>query len=329
MPAFVYWLAGTLAAGGRPVRADRRRHRRVHDAPEPAVLPARASCSTSRSRSRARSRCSTGSSSTSTSSRRSSTRPTRSRSSPTTVRGAVAFERRGVPLPARAGARPRPARRAGAAEPIEPPRSRRPGSPPRRVRPRRRAPDGTGARAGRLPPTRSPRPSCRCAASSPFGLEDVSFEARPGRARRARRAVGRRQDDDHVPDPAPVRRRRRAGSRSTASTSGRSSSRRWGGSIGFVTQETYLFHASIRENLLFAKPDATEAELDDGDPRGRDPRPDRGAARRPRHDRRRARLQAVGRREAAGRDRPGAAQGPADPDPRRGDVVARHGLASG
>ena len=31
--------------------------------------------------------------------------------------------------------------------------------------------------------------------------------------------------------------------------------------IGFVTQETYLFHASIRDNLLFAKPDATEEEL--------------------------------------------------------------------
>ena len=31
--------------------------------------------------------------------------------------------------------------------------------------------------------------------------------------------------------------------------------------IGFVTQETYLFHASIRDNLLFAKPDATDEEL--------------------------------------------------------------------
>ncbi len=31
--------------------------------------------------------------------------------------------------------------------------------------------------------------------------------------------------------------------------------------IGMVTQETYLFHSSIRTNLLFAKPDATEEEL--------------------------------------------------------------------
>jgi ATP-binding cassette subfamily B protein len=31
--------------------------------------------------------------------------------------------------------------------------------------------------------------------------------------------------------------------------------------IGVVTQETYLFHDSIRENLLFAKPEATDEEL--------------------------------------------------------------------
>jgi len=31
--------------------------------------------------------------------------------------------------------------------------------------------------------------------------------------------------------------------------------------IGMVTQETFLFHATIRENLLYAKPDATEDEL--------------------------------------------------------------------
>ena len=31
--------------------------------------------------------------------------------------------------------------------------------------------------------------------------------------------------------------------------------------IGFVTQETYLFHASVRENLAYAKPGATDREL--------------------------------------------------------------------
>ncbi len=32
--------------------------------------------------------------------------------------------------------------------------------------------------------------------------------------------------------------------------------------IGFVTQETYLFHSSIRDNLRYAKPEATDAELE-------------------------------------------------------------------
>nr|WP_210099134.1 ABC transporter ATP-binding protein [Microbacterium phyllosphaerae] len=31
--------------------------------------------------------------------------------------------------------------------------------------------------------------------------------------------------------------------------------------VGIVSQETYLFHATIRENLLYAKPEATEAEV--------------------------------------------------------------------
>jgi ATP-binding cassette subfamily B protein len=35
-----------------------------------------------------------------------------------------------------------------------------------------------------------------------------------------------------------------------------------GRTIGVVTQETYLFHASIRDNLLYARPEATEPELE-------------------------------------------------------------------
>jgi ATP-binding cassette, subfamily B, bacterial len=34
------------------------------------------------------------------------------------------------------------------------------------------------------------------------------------------------------------------------------------GAIGMVTQETYLFHASVRENLLYARPEATQAEME-------------------------------------------------------------------
>jgi ATP-binding cassette, subfamily B, bacterial len=32
--------------------------------------------------------------------------------------------------------------------------------------------------------------------------------------------------------------------------------------VGVVSQETYLFHATVRENLAFAKPDATDAEIE-------------------------------------------------------------------
>ena len=32
--------------------------------------------------------------------------------------------------------------------------------------------------------------------------------------------------------------------------------------VGVVSQETYLFHATVRENLRFAKPDATDAEIE-------------------------------------------------------------------
>jgi ATP-binding cassette subfamily B protein len=33
--------------------------------------------------------------------------------------------------------------------------------------------------------------------------------------------------------------------------------------VGVVSQETYLFHASVRENLRFAKPDASDEEIED------------------------------------------------------------------
>ena len=33
--------------------------------------------------------------------------------------------------------------------------------------------------------------------------------------------------------------------------------------VGVVSQETYLFHASVRENLRFARPEATDAEIEE------------------------------------------------------------------
>ena len=98
--------------------------------------------------------------------------------------------------------------------------------------------------------------------------------------------------------------------------------------IGVVTQETYLFHASVRDNLMYARPEATEDELVAATTAAAIHERITGTPRRLRHDRRRARLQAVGRGEAAHRDRPGRAQGPAHPHPRRGHVGPRHGVGA-
>jgi ATP-binding cassette, subfamily B, bacterial len=96
---------------------------------------------------------------------------------------------------------------------------------------------------------------------SPFGLEDVSFEARPGElvALVGPSGAGKTTTTYLIPrlydveegqvtiDGIDVRQIRLAS---------------LGRLVGFVTQETYLFHASIRENLLFARTDATDAQLE-------------------------------------------------------------------
>jgi ATP-binding cassette subfamily B protein len=95
---------------------------------------------------------------------------------------------------------------------------------------------------------------------APFGLEDVSFEALPGElvALVGPSGAGKTTTTYLIPrlydvtagsveiDGIDVRRIKLAS---------------LGRIIGFVTQETYLFHASIRDNLLYARPDATDAEL--------------------------------------------------------------------
>ncbi len=109
--------------------------------------------------------------------------------------------------------------------------------------------DGTGTRAPAATPP------------LPFGLEDVTFEARPGElvALVGPSGAGKTTTTYLIPrlydvaegrvtiDGLDVRGIRLAS---------------LGRIIGFVTQETYLFHASIRDNLLYAKPDATDAELE-------------------------------------------------------------------
>ena len=93
--------------------------------------------------------------------------------------------------------------------------------------------------------------------------------------------------------------------------------------VGFVMQDPHLFHDTIRANLRYARPDATDAELVAACRAARIHDLIAVAPRRLRHRGRRARLPDVGRREAAPRDRARAAEGPGDRDPRRGDVAPR------
>ncbi len=117
----------------------------------------------------------------------------------------------------------------------------------RGVRRRRRARGRAGGRADDEP-------------AQPFGLDDISFEAKPGElvALVGPSGAGKTTTTYLIPRLYDV-------------TDGRVTIdgvdvrqvklESLGRVIGFVTQETYLFHASIRDNLLFAKPDATEDEL--------------------------------------------------------------------
>ena len=95
----------------------------------------------------------------------------------------------------------------------------------------------------------------------PFGLEDVDFEADPGElvALVGPTGAGKTSTIYLIPrlydvdsgaveiDGQDVRHLALAS---------------LGEVVGFVTQETYLFHASVRDNLRYARPDATIAELE-------------------------------------------------------------------
>ena len=89
--------------------------------------------------------------------------------------------------------------------------------------------------------------------------------------------------------------------------------------IGVISQDPFLFSASVRENITFGAPDLDDAEVERIAAAGPGGRIRRGAAGGLRHDHRRARDHALGRPAPAPGDRPGACGRPADPDPRRRD----------
>jgi len=96
---------------------------------------------------------------------------------------------------------------------------------------------------------------------SPFGLEDVSFEANPGElvALVGPSGAGKTTTTYLIPRLYDVE-----GGRVTIDGVDVRAIKlaSLGRLVGFVTQETYLFHSTIRENLLFARPDATDEQLE-------------------------------------------------------------------
>ena len=94
-------------------------------------------------------------------------------------------------------------------------------------------------------------------------------------------------------------------------------------SIGMVPQDTVLFNDTIRYNIRYGRWDATDAEVEEAARMAQIDTFIRHAAQGLRDRGRRARAEALRRREAARRHRPHHPQGPADPGTRRGDLGAR------
>jgi ATP-binding cassette subfamily B protein len=117
--------------------------------------------------------------------------------------------------------------------------------------------DGNGSRAaassGDLVPNEAPRP---------WALEDVTLEVRPGQlaAIVGPSGAGKTTISYLIPRLYDV-------TRGAVLLDGRDvrtiRTESLADVISMVTQETYLFHASVRRNLLYAKPDATQEELED------------------------------------------------------------------
>jgi ATP-binding cassette subfamily B protein len=116
---------------------------------------------------------------------------------------------------------------------------------------------GNGPEHGAVPDVASPA----FHEALPFGLHDIDFEAEPGQlvALVGPSGSGKTTTTYLVPRLYDVEK----GAVEIDGTDVRKLSLvSLGRVIGFVTQETYLFHDTVRENLLYAKPDATQAELE-------------------------------------------------------------------
>ncbi|HEX5588681.1 MAG TPA: ABC transporter ATP-binding protein, partial [Candidatus Limnocylindrales bacterium] len=169
---------------------------------------------------------------------------------PATVRGHIRFRDVAFRYPAAA-----PVAEVAAAEPSD-------GAPPDVVAAEAGAMTGTdpGVEAiPEAPEAAAPEPATE--APRPFGIEAIDFEARPGEliALVGPSGSGKTTTTYLLPrlydvDAGAIEIDGRDIRKLTLAS--------LGAVIGFVTQETYLFHASVRDNLLYAKPEATPDELE-------------------------------------------------------------------
>ena len=122
------------------------------------------------------------------------------------------------------------------------------------------APAGA-APAGAAPAGAAPAGAAPAEPAQPFGIEDIDFEAAAGElvALVGPSGSGKTTTTYLLPRLYDVA----AGSIEIDGMDIRQLTLQSLGSvIGFVTQETYLFHASVRDNLLYAKPEATQTQLE-------------------------------------------------------------------
>ena len=153
-------------------------------------------------------------------------------------------------------------------------------------------------------------------ARDPRGLRRAPRRRRDRRHRRAHR-LG--QVHGRAPADALLRRHRRRGrgrrprrARPVTLSSLRAN-------VGVVIDEPFLFSVSIRDNIAYGRPDATDEQVEAAARAARRPRVHRRAPRGLRHGHRRARLHPVGGPAPARRHRADPAGQPAGADPRRRD----------
>ena len=94
--------------------------------------------------------------------------------------------------------------------------------------------------------------------------------------------------------------------------------------ISIVLQDVFLFYGTVRENILFGRPDATEVRNDRRRPGSQRPRVHPGPAGWLRHPDRGTRREALRRAKAAPVDCAGRAEGCPHPDPGRGNFLGRY-----